>query len=120
MGRLPEHRVRGRRRGRRAAHRAPARRRLAPALAISLVTLSAGLILTAFTGALGLVIVLLALAGGGRAVLAVSANTMLQRVVPAHLVGRVFGIVEGLSMAGLAAGALLARCSSAWAGRGWR
>ena len=82
-------------------------RRLAPALAISLVTLSAGLILTAFTGALGLVIVLIALAGGGRAVLAVSANTMLQRVVPAQLVGRVFGIVEGLSMAGLAAGALL-------------
>ena len=82
-------------------------RRLAPALAMSLVALSAGLILTAFTGALGLVIVLIALAGGGRAVLAVSANTMLQRVVPAQLVGRVFGIVEGLSMAGLAAGALL-------------
>ena len=61
----------------------------------------------AFTDALGLVIVLIALAGGGRAVLAVSANTMLQRVVPAQLVGRVFGIVEGLSMAGLAAGALL-------------
>ncbi|MDX6333247.1 MAG: hypothetical protein QOG05_587, partial [Streptosporangiaceae bacterium] len=38
---------------------------------------------------------------GGRAVLVVSVNTMLQRVVPAQLVGRVFGMVEGLSMAGL-------------------
>ena len=82
-------------------------RRLGPALAIALTAFSAGLILTAFTSQLGLVVALIALAGGGRAVLAVSANTMLQRVVPAQLVGRVFGIVEGLSMAGLAAGSLL-------------
>ena len=82
-------------------------RRLGPALAIALTAFSAGLILTAFTSQLGLVVTLIALAGGGRAVLAVSANTMLQRVVPAQLVGRVFGIVEGLSMAGLAAGSLL-------------
>jgi MFS family permease len=80
---------------------------LGPALAIALTAFSAGLILTAFTSRLGLVVALIALAGGGRAVLAVSANTMLQRVVPAQLVGRVFGIVEGLSMAGLAAGSLL-------------
>jgi len=53
------------------------------------------------------VVTLVVVAGGGRAVLAVSANTLLQRVVPAQLVGRVFGIVEGLSGAGLAAGSLL-------------
>ena len=82
-------------------------RRLGRALVASLLALSAGLILTAFTSALGLVVTLIAVAGGGRAVLAVSANTLLQRVVPAQLVGRVFGIVEGLSMAGLAAGSLL-------------
>jgi MFS family permease len=82
-------------------------RRLGRALVTSLLALSAGLILTAFTSALGLVVTLIAVAGGGRAVLAVSANTLLQRVVPAQLVGRVFGIVEGLSMAGLAAGSLL-------------
>jgi hypothetical protein len=73
----------------------------------SLLALSVGLILTAFTSAVGPVVTLIAVAGGGRAVLAVSANTLLQRVVPAQLVGRVFGIVEGLSMAGLAAGSLL-------------
>jgi MFS family permease len=82
-------------------------RRLGQALVTSLLALSVGLILTAFTNALGLVVTLIAVAGGGRAVLAVSANTLLQRVVPAQLVGRVFGIVEGLSMAGLAAGSLL-------------
>ena len=81
--------------------------RLGRALVASLLALSLGLILTAFTSAAGPVVTLVAVAGGGRAVLAVSANTLLQRVVPAQLVGRVFGIVEGLSMAGLAAGSLL-------------
>jgi MFS family permease len=82
-------------------------RPLGRALVTSLLALSVGLILTAFTSAVGPVVMLIAVAGGGRAVLAVSANTLLQRVVPAQLVGRVFGIVEGLSMAGLAAGSLL-------------
>ena len=95
-------------------------RRLGPALAIALTAFSAGLILTAFTSHLGLVVALIALAGGGRAVLAVSANTMLQRVVPAQLVGRVFGIVEGLSMAALAAGSLLTPLLVGLGGAGWR
>src|SRR3984885_1259506 len=82
-------------------------RRLGRALLTSLLALSLGLILTGFTSAAGPVVTLVAVAGGGRAVLAVSANTLLQRVVPAQLVGRVFGIVEGLSGAGLAAGSLL-------------
>jgi hypothetical protein len=82
-------------------------RRLGRALLTSLLALSLGLILAGFTSAVGPVVTLIVVAGGGRAVLAVSANTLLQRVVPAQLVGRVFGIVEGLSMAGLAAGSLL-------------
>jgi len=82
-------------------------RRLGRSLTIALAAFSAGLVLTAFSHAAGVVVVLVAVAGAGRAVLVVAANTMLQRVVPAQLVGRVFGLVEGLSMAGLAAGALL-------------
>ena len=82
-------------------------RRLSRSLTIALAAFSAGLVLTAFSHAAGVIVVLVAVAGAGRAVLVVAANTMLQRAVPAQLVGRVFGLVEGLSMAGLAAGSLL-------------
>jgi MFS family permease len=81
--------------------------RLGRSLTIALAAFSAGLVLTAFSHVAGVVVVLVAVAGAGRAVLVVAANTMLQRVVPARLVGRVFGLVEGLSMAGLAVGSLL-------------
>ena len=82
-------------------------RRLGQSLTIAVAAFSAGLVLTAFSHVAGVVAVLVAVAGAGRAVLVVAANTMLQRVVPAQLIGRVFGLVEGLSMAGLAAGSLL-------------
>jgi hypothetical protein len=43
----------------------------------------------------------------GRCVLDVATRTLLQRTVPSSLLGRIFGVVEGLSVAGLAAGSLL-------------
>ena len=54
-----------------------------------------------------IVVLLIAVVGAGRAVLFVAATTLLQRVVPAQVVGRVFGVVEGLSNLGLAVGSLL-------------
>ena len=45
--------------------------------------------------------------GGGRAVLDVGARTLLQRVSPAEVLGRVFGMLEAITMAGLAIGALV-------------
>jgi MFS family permease len=81
--------------------------RLSQVIGLSVLALGAALILTGFFHVAVIVVLLIAVVGAGRAVLFVAASTLLQRVVPAQVVGRVFGVVEGLSNLGLAVGSLL-------------
>jgi len=77
-----------------------------PVLTAALV-LSGALAALAFGVGLAGTVALLTLVGASRALLDVASRSLLQRSVPVQLIGRVFGVLEGLTMAGLAAGALL-------------
>ena len=82
-------------------------RRLGVPMLASAVLLSCALAALAFGLGLTGTVALLAVAGASHALLDVASRTLLQRSAPAHLTGRVFGILEGLTMAGLALGALI-------------
>jgi MFS family permease len=82
------------------------RRLGAPILGAALLV-SAALAVLGFGAGLAGTVALLAVAGAASTVLDVALRTLLQRSVPLELMGRVFGVLEGLTLAGYALGALL-------------
>ena len=83
------------------------RRRLVPPILGGIVLIGGALALSALSTAAAATTVLLAVVGGGRALFNLATRTLLQRAVPAEVVGRVFGVAEALAMAGLAIGSAM-------------
>jgi MFS family permease len=83
------------------------RRRLAPALVGSALVCGAALIVLAGVTDISSVFALLVIIGMSRSVLGVAGNTLLQRSTPPTALARVFALVEGFGLIGLAAGAII-------------
>ena len=82
-------------------------RRLGRPVLIAALGSSAALAAIAAGPGLAGTVALLVAAGASHCLLEVAARTLLQRSVPPRLLGRIFGVLEGAVMAGLALGALL-------------
>jgi hypothetical protein len=83
------------------------RRRLVSPILGGVVLIGAALALSALSTTAAGTVVLLAVVGSGRALFNLATRTLLQRAVPAEVVGRVFGVAEGLAMVGLAVGSAM-------------
>ncbi len=82
-------------------------RRLAPVLLGGTAAWGVALVVLGVVPSTAAAFALLLVAGAGRALLDLSARTLLLRVAPPAVVSRLFGIAEGLSMVGLAIGAVI-------------
>jgi MFS family permease len=91
-------------------------RRLGPVIVVTALALAVALALTSVAPGPVVAALLLAVVGGAHALFELSLRALLQRAVAAHTVARIFGLAEGLSMAGLAVGSVLAPLLVAWGG----
>ena len=82
------------------------RGRLAVDFGIGVLLWSAPLLLVVAWPELGPVLLVMALLGLGNSLVDINAFTIMQRLVPDEVMGRVFGAVESALIAGMAAGAL--------------
>ncbi len=82
------------------------RRRLAPHVVVAALVCGLALVLLGLWTTAVAAFVLFTLAGAGRIVFDVAAQTLLQRAAPSHVLSRIFAVAEALAMAGLAVGSL--------------
>jgi hypothetical protein len=75
---------------------------------LGLLVYGLGTVALAFTAVAVLTAMFLVVAGSGYARADLAGRILLQRVVPDRILARVFGVLEGVNQAGLAAGAALA------------
>ncbi len=83
------------------------RRRLSPVIAIAMLAWGLSFIVIAIWPSAAVAVALLIFGGTGRSVFDVGSRTLLQRTTPTEVLGRVFGLLEGFELGGLAVGALL-------------
>jgi MFS family permease len=84
------------------------RRRLSPALALGILVTGLPIAAVALAQTPPLALALLAISGAGKAFFDVAGRTLLQRTVRDEVLARIFGVQEGLLMAGLALGSIAA------------
>jgi hypothetical protein len=94
------------------------RRRLSAPLSAAAISWAAVLVLLGVWPSVAGAFLLLAAAGAARSVLDTSGRTILLRAAPPALRGRIFGLLEGLAMFGLAAGSALVPAMVALGGPG--
>jgi MFS family permease len=82
--------------------------RLASALALGLLVYGFGISALGLALGAAMAYAILVVAGSGHAPADMAGRTLLQRVVPDSILARVFGVLEGLHQAGVAAGAAVA------------
>lgn len=95
------------------------RARLGPALVGGLALWAVALVGIGVVPSAVAAFALLATAGVGRTVLDVAGRTLLQRIAPPQTLARVFGLLEAVSMAGLAVGSAVAPVFVGLAGGRW-
>ncbi len=84
------------------------RSRLIPAIVGALIVWATAFILLAILSTVAAAMILLVAAGASHSLFDVSGRTLLQRTAPPEVLARVFGVLECLMSAAIAAGAMLA------------